>query len=98
MTAETPLAIPPRLAEAMASLAAAAIRVAAYSGLQVPPDYWAKIRRAVDAGEAGLTVQCDLPSGNVRVLAAGSGWPAPVCLLAIDLAQPADPTPPPAAA
>lgn len=74
----------PRLDDACRDLVAAATRVAGYSHASVPREFFDQIRAAVDDGKASLTVQVDLPTGAIRVLADGEDWLAPQCLLNIE--------------
>lgn len=74
----------PGLAVALEQLLPAAIRMASYYGATIPEGYALQIREAVDAGQATLSVQIDLPSGAVRVLVDGEGFAGPTCLLALE--------------
>lgn len=77
-----------RLAEGLATLAAGAVRVASEGLAHLTAEYRAQIQQSVDAGQCQLTVQIDLPSGQVRVLADGPGWIKPQCLFAVELPEP----------
>jgi len=83
-----PVAVTPEMLLGCQALLAGAVRIASYAYTQVPADHWDRIRRAVDEGQAALTVQVDLPAGTVSVLVDGQGWIAPQCLLRIQPAPP----------
>jgi hypothetical protein len=74
-----------RLAEGLAALAAAGVRVSAEALARLPAPYRDAIQRSVDNDQGALTVQVDLPSGAVRVLIDGEGWVAPQVLLAAEV-------------
>lgn len=73
-----------RLAEGLAKVAAGATRVAAEALAGLPPVHCQQIRQAIDAGKCALTLQIDLPSMDIRVLADGEGWLTPQCLFAVE--------------
>jgi hypothetical protein len=83
-----------RLAEALALLAATAVRVASCGLARLPEVHRLQIQSAIDAERCALTVQCDLPNGEVRVLADGEGWLKPQVLFATELASQAGTTNP----
>ena len=78
------------LAEAAALMLPHAIRVASRALALCVPGYRRQIQQAIDDEAAAITVQCDLPSGAIRVLIDGDGWPRPQCLLAIDPSGPVE--------
>lgn len=80
--------VTPQLAEQLARLMGGAIGVSSHGLSSLPAEHCARIRSAVDAEQCQLTVQIDLPSGNVRVLADGPGWLQPQCLFACEIPDP----------
>jgi hypothetical protein len=76
------------LADGLARLGSGAVRVASEGLAHLPADVRERIQRSVDAGQCALTVQIDLPSGAVRLLADGPGWIKPQCLFAVELPEP----------
>lgn len=77
--------ITPRLAAGLSALTWAAERIMAESLARLPPPHAHSITSAVDAEMCCLTLQIDLPSLAVRVLADGPGWLAPQVLFALEL-------------
>ena len=73
-----------RLAEALALLSATALRVSAAGMARLPAVHREQIQRAEDAGQCALTVQVDLPTLDLRVMADGAGWLAPQVLFATE--------------
>lgn len=72
-----------RLAEGLATVAAGAQRVIAEALAGLPAVHREQIRQAVDANKCTLTLQVDLPSMDIRVLADGEGWLKPQVLFAV---------------
>lgn len=79
-----PVDTPARLEEACQQLRDAAIRVASYSHMSVPPGYFQQIRASVDDGTASFSVQVELPIGAISVLVDGKDWASPQCLLRLE--------------
>ena len=76
----------PGLEQALALLNIAAQRVIAQSLVRLPEVHRQQIQSAVDSEQCALTVQIDLPSLDVRVLADGDGWIKPQVLFALERA------------
>jgi hypothetical protein len=90
MTDPTPLrsAIPARLADALNLLVSGALRAATYALEQLPPDERRKMMQLLEDGSGGYTVQIDLPSGEMRVMADAKHFAEPVVLLACEHQSP----------
>lgn len=77
----------PGLAHALSHLRAAATAVMAQALARLPPVHCQQIKSAVNAEQCELTLQIDLPSHAVRVLADGQGWLKPQVLFALELSK-----------
>ena len=75
--------ITPRLAQGLEAARLGAQRVIAEALARLPEVHRLQIQRAVDSGQCALTLQIDLPSYDVRVMADGEGWLKPQCLFVL---------------
>lgn len=74
----------PALAEGLATLQLGAQRVIAAALARLPEVHRLQIRNAVEGGSCALTLQIDLPTMDVRVMADGDGWLQPQVLMALE--------------
>lgn len=84
MANDNEIEITPRIQEGIQWLLQGAIRVSADGLVRLNEGYRQQIKNAIDAEQAALTVQIDLPGGTVRVLIDGENWAGPQCLFAIE--------------